>query len=70
VLASVVGCSGVVIWPSDLLEGNTSAIDTLVHKEIEKVFSFVATVSSSLDVPLWRSSGVLRQDADRFVSHA
>jgi hypothetical protein len=70
VLASVVGFSGVVIWPNDLLEGNTSAIDTLVHKDIEKVSSFVATVSSSLDVPLWRSSGVLRQDADCLVSQA
>ncbi len=68
VLASVVGFSGVVIWPSDLLEGNTLTIDTLVHKDIEKVSSFVATVSSSLDVPLWRSSGVLQQDADRLVS--
>jgi hypothetical protein len=60
----------VVIWPSDFLEGNISAIDTLVYKDIEEVSSFVATVSSSLDVPLWHLSGVLRQDADRLVSQA
>jgi hypothetical protein len=70
VLASVTGFSGVVTWPGDLLEGNISAIDTLVYKDIEEVFSFVATMSSSLDVPLWRSSGVLRQDADCLVSQA
>jgi hypothetical protein len=70
VLASVVGFSGVVTWPDDLLEGNISAIDTLVYKDIEEVSSFVVVVSSSLDVPLWRSSGVLRQDADRLVSQA
>jgi hypothetical protein len=35
VLASVVGFSGMVIWPSDLLEGNISAIDTLVYEDIE-----------------------------------
>ncbi len=69
VLASVVGFSGVVTWPSDLtLEGNISAIDTSVYEDIEEVSSFVAIVSSSLDVPLWCSSGVLRQDADRLVS--
>jgi hypothetical protein len=28
VLASIVGFSGVVIWPNDLLEGNISTIDT------------------------------------------
>ncbi len=37
---------------------------------MEEVSSFVAAMSSSLDVPLWRSSGVLRQDADCLVSHA
>jgi hypothetical protein len=68
VLASIVGFSGVVTWPDDLLEGNISAIDTLIYKDIEEVSSFVAVVSSSLDVPFWRSSGVLRQDADRLVS--
>jgi hypothetical protein len=52
------------------LEGNISAIDTLVYENIEEVSSFVATVSSSLDVPLWRLNGVLRQDADRWVSQA
>jgi hypothetical protein len=67
-LASVVAFSGVVIWPGDLLEGNILAIDTPVYEDIEKVSSFVATMSSSLDVPLWRSNGVLRQDADRLVS--
>jgi hypothetical protein len=69
-LASIVSFSGVVTWPGDLLEGNISAIDTPIYKDIEEVSSFVATVSSSLDVPLWRSSGVLRQDADRLVSQA
>jgi len=70
VLASIAGFSGVVTWPGDLLEGNISAIDTPIYEDIEEVSSFVATVSSSLDVPLWRSSGVLRQDADRLVSQA
>ncbi len=69
-LASVAGFSGVVIWPSDLLEGNISTIDTPFYEDIEEVFRFVATVSSSLDVPLWRSNGVLWQDANRLVSHA
>ncbi len=46
VLASVASFSGVVTWPSDLLEGNILAIDTLVYKDIEEVFSFVAVVSS------------------------
>jgi hypothetical protein len=68
VLASVVGFSGVVTWLGDLLEGNILASDTPVYEDIEEVSSFVATVSSSLDVPLWRSSGVLWQDADRLVS--
>ncbi len=68
VLALVVGFSGVVTWPGDLSEGNILAIDTLVYEDIEEVFSFVTTVSSSLDVPLWRSSGVLRQDANHLVS--
>jgi hypothetical protein len=70
VLALVVGFSGVVTWPGDLLEGNISAIDTLIYEDIEDVSSFAATMSSSLDVPLWYSSGVLRQDADRLVSQA
>jgi hypothetical protein len=70
VLASVVGFSGVVTWPSDLLEGNISTINTPVYKDIEEVSRFVATVSSSLDVPLWHSSGVLRQNADHLVSQA
>jgi hypothetical protein len=52
------------------LEGNILAIDTLVYEDIEEVSSFVATMSSSLDVPLWCSSGVLWQDADRLVSQA
>ncbi len=59
VLASIAGFSGMVTWPGDLLEGNISAVDTPVYEDIEEVSSFVATVSSSLDVPLWRSSGVL-----------
>jgi hypothetical protein len=60
VLASVVGFSGMVTWPSDLLEGNILAIDTLVYEDIEEVSSFITTVSSSLDVPFWHSNGVLR----------
>ncbi len=67
-LALVSGFSGVVTWPGDLLEGNISAIDTPVYKDIEEVSNFVIILSSSLDVPLWRSSGVLRQDADHLVS--
>jgi hypothetical protein len=70
VLASVASFSGVVTWPSDLLEGNISTIDTPVYEDLEEVSSFVAIVSSSLDVPLWRSSGVLRQNVDRLVSQA
>jgi hypothetical protein len=38
VLASVVGFSGMVTWPGDLLKGNISAIDTPVYKDIEEVF--------------------------------
>jgi hypothetical protein len=70
VLTLVVSFSGVDTWPGDLLEGNISAIDTSDYEDIEEVYSFVATVSCSLDVPLWRSSGVLRQDADHLVSQA
>jgi hypothetical protein len=70
VLASVVGFSGVVTWLGELLKGNISAIDTPVCEDIEEVSNFVATMSSSLNVPLWRSNGVLRQDADRLVSLA
>jgi hypothetical protein len=58
VLASVAGFSGVVTWPGDLLEGNISTIDTLVYEDIEEVSNFVVAMSSSLDVPLWCSSGV------------
>jgi hypothetical protein len=58
------------MWPGDLLEGNISTIDTPVYEDIKEVSSFVAIVSSSLDVPLWRSSGVLRQEADHLVSQA
>jgi hypothetical protein len=60
VLASVASFNGVVTWPCDLLEGNISTIDTMIYKDIEEVYSFVATMSSSLDVPLWCSNGVLR----------
>jgi hypothetical protein len=42
VLASIVGFSGVVIWPCDLLEGNILAIDISVYEDIEEVSSFVA----------------------------
>ncbi len=69
-LASITGFSGVVSWPSDLLEGNISTINILIYEDIEEVSSFVTTMSSSLDVPLWCSSGVLRQDADRLTSQA
>ncbi len=69
-LASVVNFSGMITWLGDLLEGNISAIDTLVYEDIEEVSSFVAIVSSSLDVPLWRLNGVLWQDADHLVSQA
>jgi len=70
VLASIAGFSGMVTWLGELLEGNISAIDTPVYEDIKEVSSFVAIVPSSLDVPLWRSNGVLRQDADRLVSQA
>ncbi len=67
-LALVAGFSGVVTWPGDLLEGNISAINISVYEDIEEVSSFVAVLSTSLDVPLWRSNGVLRQDANCLVS--
>jgi hypothetical protein len=44
VLASVVGFSGMVTWPSDLLEGNILAIDIPVYEDIEEVSSFVAAI--------------------------
>ncbi len=69
-LASVDGFSGMVTWSCDLLEGNILAIDILIYEDIEEVSSFVTIVSSSLDVPLWCSSGVLRQDVDHLVSQA
>ncbi len=47
-LALVAGFSGMVTWPSDLLEGNISAIDILVYEDIKEVSSFVTTLSSSL----------------------
>ncbi len=50
------------------MEGNILAIDTPIYEDIEEVSSFVTTMSSSLDVLLWRSSGVLQQDANRVVS--
>jgi hypothetical protein len=68
VLTSFAGFNGVVTWPGDLLEGNILTIDTSVYDDITEVYNFVATMSSSLDVPLWRSSGMLRQDADHLVS--
>ncbi len=49
-----------VTWLGDLLEGNISTIDIPIYEDIEEVSSFVVAMSSSLDVPLWRSSGVLR----------
>jgi hypothetical protein len=52
------------------LEGNILAIDTPIYKDIEEVYSFVTVMSSSLDVPFWRSNGVLQHDADRLVSQA
>jgi hypothetical protein len=62
VLASIASFTRMVIWPGDWLEGNNSAIDTPIYEDIKEVFSFVAKVSSSLDVPLWCLNGVLRQD--------
>jgi hypothetical protein len=70
VLALVVNFSGVVTWLGDLLEGNILAIDISVYEDIEEVSSFVTAMSSSLDVPLWRSSGALWQDVDCLVSQA
>jgi len=70
VLASVASFSGVVTWPCDLLEGNISTINIPIYEDIKEVYSFVATMSSSLDVPLWRSNGVLWQYANRLVSQA
>ncbi len=69
-LALVASFSGVVTWLRDLLEGNISAIATPIYEDINEVSNFVATMSSSLDVPLWCLSGVLRQDANRLVSQA
>jgi hypothetical protein len=60
VLASVASFNGVVTWLGNLLESNISAIDIPVYEDIEEVSNFVATMSPSLDVALWRSSGVLR----------
>jgi hypothetical protein len=70
VLASVASFSEMVTWLGDLLEGNISTIDTPVYEDIEEVFSFVTIMSSSLDVPLWHSRGVLWQDADCLISQA
>ncbi|OAE25150.1 hypothetical protein AXG93_3217s1680 [Marchantia polymorpha subsp. ruderalis] len=67
VLASVAGFSGVLTWPDDLLEGNRSADDTLVHEEVEEIVSLAAAVSSPLDVPLCSSCHALQQGADRLV---
>jgi hypothetical protein len=58
VLTSVVGFSGVVIWPGDLLEGNISAINTPIYEDIEEISSFVTAMSSSVATPLWPSVGV------------
>jgi hypothetical protein len=38
-------------------KANISTIDYLVYEDIEEVSSFVAVVSSSLDVPFWCSRG-------------
>jgi hypothetical protein len=70
VLASIVGFNGVVTWLGDLLKGNISTIDILIYEVIEEVSNFVATVSFSLDVPLWCSSGVLQQNVDCLISQA
>jgi len=53
-----------------MLEGNISTINTSIYKDIKEASSFVATVSSSSNFPLWCSSGVLWQDADHLVSQA
>ncbi len=52
------------------MEGNILTIDTSVYKDIKEVSSFAVGVSSSLDVPLWRLSGVLWHDANRLISQA
>ncbi|OAE24933.1 hypothetical protein AXG93_2036s1000 [Marchantia polymorpha subsp. ruderalis] len=70
VLASVAGLSGVLAWPDDLLEGNMSANDTSVYEDVEEIVRLAAKVSSSLDVPLWRSCHELQQEADRLVKKA
>jgi len=70
VLALVASFSGLVIWPANLLEGNILTIDTPFYEDIKEVSSFATTVSSSLDVSLWHSNGVLSQDANRLVSQA
>jgi hypothetical protein len=69
VLALIASFSGVVTLLGDLLEGNILTIDTPVYEDIE-VSNFVATMSSSLNVPHWHLSGVLWQDANCLVSQA
>ncbi len=67
-LASIDGFSEMVTWLGDLLEGNISAIDTSVYEDIEEVSSFVVAMSSSLDVSLWRSNGVLQEDVSLLLN--
>ncbi|OAE25292.1 hypothetical protein AXG93_4620s1050 [Marchantia polymorpha subsp. ruderalis] len=67
VLAYVAGYSGALNWLDDLLEGNMSADDTPVYKE---VMSFAAELSSPLDVPLWSSCQTLQLEPDRLVKKA
>ncbi|CAM6101030.1 unnamed protein product [Calypogeia fissa] len=55
-LAAVPPFSGVINWPSELLEGNLHAEDTPIYAELEEVLSFTSLVPSSLDVPLWETT--------------
>ncbi len=65
--AAVPAFSGVISWPSELLEGNLHAEDTPVYAELEEVLSFASLVPSSLDVPLWRTTEELQRRSDEVV---
>ncbi|OAE19569.1 hypothetical protein AXG93_960s1240 [Marchantia polymorpha subsp. ruderalis] len=66
-LASVAGFSGEFAWPDDLLECNMLADDTLVYEDMENIMILTAKVSSSLDVPLWRSCHELQLETYRLM---
>ncbi|CAM6115131.1 unnamed protein product [Calypogeia fissa] len=69
-LAAVPAFSGVISWPSELLEGNLHAEDTPVYAELEEVLSFASLVPSSLDVPLWQTTEELQRRSDEVVQQA